>query len=381
MFESLWSALQPIVDLKTGEIIGHEALIRGPSGSDLAMPQQIFQYGADHGQERELEELCRSLGLSAGQRLPEGQRLFVNVDTRHEGLPIVPMGDEGPARPLAIEILERGELMGNAAALKSIQAWRAAGYAIVLDDYGAGYASLGSFLALQPDMIKIDRYVVNGLDADHRRMRAVEKMVALANETNTAVIAEGVETLGELRVLRALGVGYGQGFLFGKPERDPQKASCPIVVAEGPVKSAVVPMAPTPLDRAHDAFYDTLFDDKNEGVYFVDKRRTILKWNKTAEELTGFKPRDVVGRKCMSHILDHTSEDGIPLCNGLCPLVHAMADGRERYDVVFMRNKAGERKRVHIRAIPVWGDDGRVVGAIEKFRLAEVAWQEEEGCG
>lgn len=99
----------------------------------------------------------------------------------------------------------------------------------------------------------------------------------------------------------------------------------------------------------------------------MDRQRRILRWNRAAQDITGFSAGEVVGRRCMHDILRHVSEDGVPLCHSLCPLVHAMAQGTAQRDVIYLRKKDGERARVEIFAYPVRQSDGRIVGAIETF--------------
>ena len=362
--DDLWAAFQPIVNLTTAEVTGHEVLVRGP----LGLPDEIKRHARGRGEDRELESTLRRLAVSARLRLPPGQQLFMNVDMHHEGMPLNPEGHPFDSRQLAIEISEQQEILGNAPALTMLRCWREAGHTIVLDDYGTGHGSLGTVIAVQPDIVKLDRYLVAGLDHDRQRRIAVEAVLRLAQDMGFMTIAEGVETVAEMRALQKIGVEYGQGFLLGRPERQPLRGLCQVVAAERGVRANVVQRERTSGDVELGAFHDALFEASRDAVYFVDKRRTILHWNRMAEEVTGYRPQDVVGRRCMDRILDHVDESGVPLCFGLCPLVHAMADGVTRHESIMLRNKAGLRERVAITAVPVWDDFGHVLGAIEMFR-------------
>ncbi len=366
--DTLRMALQPIVDLRTGQVTGHEALVRGPTATEWPTPDAIFRTARSRGQERQLEETCRRLAFAAGRlKLPDDQRLFLNVDMRHEDLPLDPDGGLTPPEQVAIEISERLDFLNNPRALENLRRWRDAGYMIVLDDYGTGYSSLGTLLAVQPDMVKLDRYIVGSLDRDRQRRTAVEAVLRLATDLGIAVIAEGVETMGELRALRKIGVHYGQGFLLGRPEPDPAPSACPVVLREGAIRGA-----PPASEAAADPgsvylFHETLFGACREGVYYVDRRRTILRWNGAAEKISGYDASEVIGRRCLDHVLDHVDECGVPLCYGACPLVHAMADGLPRRAVVLLRHKLGHRERVSVLAIPVRNAEDRVLGAVEIF--------------
>ena len=372
--ETLWMAFQPIADLRTGQVVGYEALVRGPSGSRWETPDQIFRQGHRSAQSRQLEETCRHLALTAGrQSLTEDQTLFMNVDVRYGGLLLDPKDSEWRPERVAIELSERQDLLHLPHALERLSKWRAAGYRIVLDDYTTGHASLGTLLAVQPDMVKIDRYVVEHLDKDRKRRIAVEAVLKLMEQLGIAVVAEGIETIGELRVLREIGVAYGQGFLLGRPM--PEPVASPISVGfEGKIMHLVSAQpAKEPEVTPLDAFHEAMFDCYDKGVYFVDRRRTILRWNQVAEKIGGFTAAEVVGRRCMNRILDHIDENGVPLCCGLCPLVQAMADGSPRQEIVLLKHKLGHRVRVTIRAVPVRDGSGRIIGAIEVFSPVEEA--------
>ncbi len=374
--DTLWAAVQPIVNLRTGQVVGYEALVRGPQGSDWATPDAIWRQARRERLSRELEDTCWRIALQAGGRLlAPGQWLFVNVDLRHDGGPGRLDGDGPTWDKVAVEVSERQNMIGNGRALRSIQKWREAGHLIVVDDYCTGHASLGTVLAVQPDMIKIDRFLVAGMDTDPRRRVAVEAVSDLMKQMGVTVIAEGIETVGELEALREMGIEYGQGFLLGRPSAEPSPSPCRIVVEAG-VTNSVVPLVTRGRDSVDrpsgcgvvlDLFHQALFDNVDRAVYYVDRRRTILGWNRKAEEVSGFSAAEVVGRRCMNRMLDHIDEAGTPLCQGLCPLVHAMHDGLPREDVVLLRHKLGHRVRVAVQVTPVRDRDRRIVGAIEVF--------------
>lgn len=229
-FDALWMSFQPIVSLKSGEIIGHEALVRGPKGTSWEFPQKIFGPTVQAHRGRELEARCRHLAFSAGRRsLPRGQTLFLNVDLHHLDLPLVPDGAPKPAHQVAIEVSERHEMVRDAAALEALRVWRSEGHLIVQDDFGVGYASLGGVVAIKPDIIKVDRFLVTGLDRDRDRRAAMGAVVRVAQDLGAEVVAEGVETVAELRALQDCGVHYAQGYLLGKPGRQAKAGTVNIV--------------------------------------------------------------------------------------------------------------------------------------------------------
>ncbi len=122
----------------------------------------------------------------------------------------------------------------------------------------------------------------------------------------------------------------------------------------------------------------TVLDHLFEGVYYVNRNREILLWNRAAEELTGFSSEEVIGKRCADAILRHVSGDGTLLCNSGCPLQATLDDGEERETEVFLHHKDGHRVPVHVRVAPVRSDDGAIVGAVEMFRNAQAEQEHRE---
>lgn len=116
---------------------------------------------------------------------------------------------------------------------------------------------------------------------------------------------------------------------------------------------------------------DSVLDAMFEGGYFVDAQRRIQKWNAGASSLTGFASQDVVGRRCSDNILMHIDSQGVELCKRGCPLQKTLDDGENRQASVYLRHKTGYRVPVSIRVVPVVREDGKIVGALETFRLAD----------
>ena len=103
------------------------------------------------------------------------------------------------------------------------------------------------------------------------------------------------------------------------------------------------------------------------GLYVVDRDRKILFWNKGAEQITGYRGQDVVGRYCQDNLLMHCDENYELLCDEHCPLKDTMSDGQPRETNVYLRHKEGHRVPVRVRAIPVRDAEGAIVGAAETF--------------
>ncbi|MEW5772493.1 MAG: GGDEF domain-containing protein [Thermodesulfobacteriota bacterium] len=114
-------------------------------------------------------------------------------------------------------------------------------------------------------------------------------------------------------------------------------------------------------------FYRKLLDSMADGVYFVDLDRRVTYWNKAAERISGYSAQEVAGKRCADNILRHVDADGRELCLQGCPLAGAMNDGKVREAEVFMHHKLGHRVPVSVRASPMRGEDGTIIGAVEVF--------------
>jgi len=104
-----------------------------------------------------------------------------------------------------------------------------------------------------------------------------------------------------------------------------------------------------------------------EGVYFTDNKRQITFWNKSAEEITGYPAKEVIGSCCYDNILLHVDEQGNSLCKGSCPLAKTIADGITRDSNVFLNHKDGHRAAVRVYTLPLKNENNRIIGGIEIF--------------
>lgn len=112
--------------------------------------------------------------------------------------------------------------------------------------------------------------------------------------------------------------------------------------------------------------YLDIINNLRDGIYFVDNNRTILFWNKAAQEITGYSAQEIVGTQCQHSTLNHIDEEGRPLCVVGCPLFATLADGQQRQDRVFVRHKEGYRIPIHVNIFPMW-KNGEIIGAVEVF--------------
>ena len=228
MGRQLWSALQPIVDTDTGRVVGHEALLRGPQGTAWESPAALFAAASRLGHQVILEANARQLAMRRLPDIPPQHRLFVNIDAMVDDMPAAPGRPAILPHRVVLEISERQPIIDNPALWAQVRAWRDAGFAIALDDYGTGFMGLGALLKLRPDLLKLDRVIIQHVEQDRMHRAAVKNMVDLGRDLEITIIAEGVETLDEFWTLRACGVRYMQGFLLGKPQREPVVRPLPL---------------------------------------------------------------------------------------------------------------------------------------------------------
>jgi len=116
-----------------------------------------------------------------------------------------------------------------------------------------------------------------------------------------------------------------------------------------------------------EGIFREVLDNLTEGVYFVDRARRITYWSKTAEKITGFNQRDVVGSYCMDNILSHVDENGLSLCTEACPVTRCLDSGIAREERLYLHRKDGRRIQVSVRVAPMKDESGAIVGALETF--------------
>ena len=215
----------PIVVAETREIFGYEALARGVLRS-LRSPEVMFDVAAEADLLWELSRLCRSRAIEGIEtRLQPGELLFLNVDPHDFSDPAFNEREVKYPDRVVIEITERTAIKDYPKFRERLRAFREIGFRFAVDDAGSGYAGLGSIANLEPDFIKLDISLINGIDTNFIKQNLVETMVRFANDHGAKVIAEGVERAEEFRTVQELGVHLVQGFYLHRP----QSASSPII--------------------------------------------------------------------------------------------------------------------------------------------------------
>ena len=226
---------QPIIDVQTRAVVGYEALSRGPEGHPLETAPALLNAAELGGLEGDAHlAMARFATTRARQRFSDPDLLlFINMGPTA----VWKAGDEEPRRsphsiwPLdrtVIEMTERAPIHDVGEFLVARRAARALGLRLALDDAGAGYAGLATLAVANPEFIKIDMSLVRGCDGDSMKQDVISALVHLSRRSQSRVIAEGVESMGEFSMVRRLGVHMVQGFLFAPPAEQP-----PIPAAAG----------------------------------------------------------------------------------------------------------------------------------------------------
>ena len=211
---------QPILHLDTGEVAGVEALCRF---DDEAPTEHRFRTCEELGLAAPLDLAIIERALADFHHLPGGY-LALNLSASTIGdraLQTLLESADVPHRRLVIELTEHARIPDYQQASSVIDALRAKGIRLAVDDAGAGWASFRHVLSLRPDIIKMDRSLTRGVDVDPARRALAMALAIFAGEVGATVVAEGVETDGEVRALRLAGIHRGQGFVLAPPQSLP----------------------------------------------------------------------------------------------------------------------------------------------------------------
>jgi EAL domain-containing protein (putative c-di-GMP-specific phosphodiesterase class I) len=210
--------LQPIVRLDDGGLVGAEALSRFPTLS--RGPAPVFAEAWDAGLGEALEVKSARAALARLHVIPAGAYLAINASpatvVSHGFQSLLQTGD---AARIVVEVTENAAVQDYDRWLRSARALSRLGVRLAVDDVGTGFSGLHHILRVRPDILKIDRELVHGLDTDAAKRAMIAAIVAFAPEVGADVVAEGVEHAGEAACLVELGVRCAQGHHFGRPRR------------------------------------------------------------------------------------------------------------------------------------------------------------------
>ncbi len=213
---------QPIVDIINKDILGYEALSRGPANTELENPEIMFSLATEADLVVELERACREAALRYVKKLEPKRFIFINTEPEAVYDPALSkehIVKHAKVEPdyIVLEITERTAIRNFNLFKKHLTKFKKDGFKVSIDDAGSGYASLQSIAMFKPDFIKFDVTLIRNINNDFVKQEIVSLLIELANKMNIKIIAEGVETLEEYKTIKALGVQYAQGFLFARP--------------------------------------------------------------------------------------------------------------------------------------------------------------------
>ncbi|AFL72589.1 GGDEF domain-containing protein [Thiocystis violascens] len=226
--ETLAYALQPIVNIHTGSVYGHEALLRGVTELGFLDVFGLLDHAWNHGFAGALDSLLRDLAIARFAQLPNAgrYRLFFNLDPRLLDLDRPEITSELLRRhglgseTICLELSENASLTASPQVAELIDAYRRHRFHLAIDDFGSGYAGLRLLYEHPPDLLKIDRFFISGIADDHRKGLFVANTVQLAHVMGISVVAEGVETEAEFLACKDAGCDLVQGYLIARPQLD-----------------------------------------------------------------------------------------------------------------------------------------------------------------
>jgi diguanylate cyclase (GGDEF)-like protein len=212
---------QPIFRLSDGSVIAYEFLSRYSNG-EVELPENFFRMCSERNVLTLADHACLRAAVNVAHELPPYARFHFNVfPTTLLAIPAEHLLELFP-RPLprdtfVLEISEQ-QIIGDPSYLvPAIKALRAAGMLIGIDDIGFGSSCLESLIVLEPEILKIDKRCVIGIDRDSRRIEQLRRYASIARALGCELVAEGIETASELEVVRSMGIEHGQGYFWGKP--------------------------------------------------------------------------------------------------------------------------------------------------------------------
>ena len=273
---------QAVHDVTTCAVVGVEALTRFPC--EPFRPDLFFEQAAALGVDIELQIAVRRV-LSLVPELPEG--VFVAVNVSPMAALLAPWAEllagVDPSR-IVLEITEHDAVDDYAALGEVLQGCRLRGMRIAVDDVGAGFASLTHVLELAPEVVKIDQSITRNIDVDDSRRLLMRAIAEFAGQTGATVIAEGVETQGELDALHDAGIPWAQGYYLSRPKPHTHGFPAAEVSAE-----PIDPLSPDlDLDLLGERRFGLAFTHSPIGMAVVGLDGTFLRTNPALGAILGY---------------------------------------------------------------------------------------------
>ncbi|MBI4844761.1 MAG: EAL domain-containing protein [Nitrospirae bacterium] len=226
--ERISTVFQPIVNLKTLDILGYEALSRGPENTEFYNPLLLFLLSAKCGLSFELDSLCRKKALESARHLDTDKKIFINTlsmtihDPEFRGAYLKGLLNDLKLKPenVVFEVSEKLAIDNYALFREAMSDYTDLGIVHAGDDIGSGYSGLERIMELNPGFLKIDMSFSRNIGRSFIKQEIVRAIVNLSEKIGSLIIAEGIETKEEYETLRDIGVIYGQGYLFARPSEE-----------------------------------------------------------------------------------------------------------------------------------------------------------------
>lgn len=269
---------QPIVDLATAEVSGYELLAR--FGTAIAAPPNVWFYHADRlGLATALTTRVLEHAFALRPTLPKGCFFAVNIEPHLLSDPaIIHALQSWPSLDrIMIELTGHTPVRDEQALHDAVEWIRSSGGLIAVDDAGAGYAGLRQLITVRPNIVKVDRTLIAGIDADPIKRGAVTVLSDLVSRMDSKMLAEGVETRGELQVLASLRVPLAQGWLMSRPASPwPTLANDTIEMIQQTTAQAGLTDQIAPLIRECTFIDRTVWCASNAAPPSGDRRETVV---------------------------------------------------------------------------------------------------------
>jgi len=226
--ELIYSVFQPLIELKTGDVFGYEALSRLNKYDIIKNPEDLFLTAQKFGATARLEKICRKKALISANELQIPGYLTINIcpsvikSTNYEKGTTLALISEltNIKNTIILELTERCYIENYCLFKKAVDYYRNQGFRIAIDDLGSGFSDLKMLLQIEPYMVKIDGFLVSDIHKSIKKRRLLKSLVTFCHEINTIVVAECVEKKEELKVLIDLKVDLAQGYYLGKPDKN-----------------------------------------------------------------------------------------------------------------------------------------------------------------
>jgi EAL domain-containing protein (putative c-di-GMP-specific phosphodiesterase class I)/GGDEF domain-containing protein len=253
---ALTTVFQPIFDFREGRVIGYEALVRGPEGSLIQTPADLFAAAKAEGVALELNFMCVQEILRAFAARNLAGSLFLNASPqlivqggfdRQRAMRFLESLGLEPQR-VVIELTEDYPTLDFKLVHESLMLYRSMGLRVAIDDLGEGFASLRLWSELKPEYVKADKHFVTGIAEDPVKVQFLRAIQHIAENSASQVIAEGIENAADFKVVKDIGIACGQGWFIGRPASHPD-GKLPLEARRAQA-DARVPVIPAPRLRA-----------------------------------------------------------------------------------------------------------------------------------